>query len=190
MLKSTCNHEKGRILFMEMKLFLCLEKERYLEQVHQLVALGDQEFIPPLSCRSSTTQQGLAQAKGNGIDSYFEEMKKQCFVLALEGDQVAGFMSFRQNYENSHIPAGPNLYASTCVVHPDFRGQGLMSGFYREMIHSFPTLPIYTRTWHTNYGHLKVLSRLGFSLLEQLENDRGPGIHTVYFGRPADEAKA
>jgi hypothetical protein len=58
-----------------------------------------------------------------------------------------------------------------------------MSSFYREMIAAFPTRPIFTRTWDGNAGHLKVLDRLGFSLLETLENDRGPGIHTVYYGR-------
>ncbi len=168
---------------MEMKLFLRLEDPDLLQQVYHLLVLGDKEFIPPLSSRSSTTQQSLADAKGNGIDSYFEEMKTQCFVLAMEGDTVGGFMSFRQNYENPHLPAGENLYASTCVVHPDFRGKGAMSSFYREMIAAFPTRPIFTRTWDGNAGHLKVLDRLGFSLLETLENDRGPGIHTVYYGR-------
>ncbi len=169
---------------MEMKLCLKLEEEGLLEQLRQLLILGDKEFIPPLSSRGSTTQQGLASAKATGgIDAYFEEMKQQCFVLAMEGDVMAGFMSFKINHHGPHIPEGDNLYASTSVVHPDFRGRGLMTGFYREMIRSFPDRAIYTRTWHENFGHLKVLSRLGFSLLETLENDRGEGIHTVYYGR-------
>ena len=122
--------------------------------------------------------------QGNKFDdAYFEEMKQQSFVLAFEEGKVAGFMSFRENYENDHLPKGENLYASTCVVHPDFRGRGMMRGFYEAMIAAFPTRPIYTRTWHENIGHLKVLERLGFVLLETLENDRGPGIHIVYFGR-------
>ena len=168
---------------MEFKTYKYLEDPSLLKAVYDLVVLGDKEFIPPLSSRSSTTQQTLAGASGNGIDSYFEEMKKQSFVLAFEDDKVAGFMSFRENYENDHLPKGENLYASTCVVHPDFRGRGMMRGFYEAMIAAFPTRPIYTRTWHENIGHLKVLERLGFVLLETLENDRGPGIHTVYFGR-------
>lgn len=171
---------------MEFVTFSRLENEAHLKAVYDLVVLGDREFIPPLSSRSSTTQQTLAGAQGNGIDAYFEEMKQQSFVLAFEEGKVAGFMSFRENYENPHIPAGENLYASTCVVHPDFRGRGMMRGFYEAMIKAFPYRPIYTRTWHENIGHLKVLDRLGFVLLETLENDRGPGIHTVYFGRKAD----
>jgi len=168
---------------MEFLTFQRLEDEAYLKAVYDLVVLGDKEFIPPLSARFSTTQQTLAGAEGNGIDSYFEEMKQQSFVLALEEGKVAGFMSFRENYENEHLPKGENLYASTCVVHPDFRGRGMMRGFYEAMIAAFPARPIYTRTWHENIGHLKVLSRLDFVLLETIENDRGPGIHTVYYGR-------
>lgn len=169
---------------MEMKVVLKLEDENFLSQLHELLILGDKEFIPPLSSRSSTSQQGLSEAKATGgIDAYFEEMKHQCFVLALEGERMAGFMSFKIDHAGAHIPDGPNLYASTSVVHPDFRGQGLMTGFYKEMIRAFPERPVYTRTWHENAGHLKVLGRLGFELLALLENDRGAGIHTVYYGR-------
>lgn len=168
---------------MEMKLVTKLTDEKILLQLRDLLILGDKEFIPPLSARSSTTQQGLGSAKGNGIDSYFEEMKNQSFVLALEGDRLAGFMSFKIDHQGAHIPEGKSLYASTSIVHPDFRGQGLMTGFYKEMIRSFPDRPIYTRTWHENFGHLKVLGKLGFCQTEFLENDRGEGIHTVYYAR-------
>ena len=169
---------------MELVLLEKVEQEEHLKELYELLVLGDQEFIPPLSSRASTTQQSLGSAaKGGGLDAYFNEMKQQCFVLALEEGHLAGFMSFKKNYRNPHIPEGENLYASTCMVHPDFRGRGLMRLFYTEMIRAFPTKPIYTRTWHENIGHLKVLERLGFSLLCTLENDRGAGVHTVYYGR-------
>ena len=171
---------------MEMKLAVKLTDEKILSQLRELLVIGDKEFIPPLSARSSTTQQGLGAASGNGIDEYFNEMRQQSFVLALEGEILAGFMSFKINHKGEHIPEGENLYASTSVVHPDFRGQGLMTAFYREMIRNFPTKPIYTRTWHQNLAHLKVLERLGFRLIEFIENDRGEGIHTVYYGRSVD----
>ena len=171
---------------MEMKVVLKLEDAFLLAQLKELLILGDKEFVPPLSSRSSTTQQGLAKAGDQGgIDAYFEEMKKQCFVLAMEGDRMGGFMSFKIDHVGAHIPEGINLYASTSVVHPDFRGQGLMTGFYKEMIRAFPERPVYTRTWHENAGHLKVLGRLGFECLALLENDRSEGIHTVYYGRKA-----
>ena len=168
---------------MEIRLVKKLTDEKNLSQLRELLIFGDKEFVPPLSSRSSTTQQGLGSAKGNGIDSYFEEMKEQSFVLALEGDILAGFMSFKINHRGEHIPEGENLYASTAIVHSDFRGRGLMTGFYREMIRAFPKKPIYTRTWHQNFGHLKVLERLGFNQIEFLEDDRGEGVHTVYYCR-------
>lgn len=171
---------------MEFILTKSLADEDLLRQLKALLILGDKEFIPPLSLRSSTTQQGLGSAAGNGIDAYFEEMKTQCFVLAVEKGRLAGFMSFKIDHEGAHIPHGKNLYASTSVVHPDFRGQGLMTSFYREMIAAFPERPIFTRTWHKNLGHLKVLDRLGFHRTELLENDRGEGVHTVYYCRAAE----
>ena len=169
-----------------MLLFEKLCDEKLLSQIRELLILGDKEFIPPLSSRSSTTQQGLSSTKGNGIDLYFDEMKEQSFVLALEGDELCGFMSFRIDHQGAHIAEKDNLYASTSVVHPYFRGQGLMTSFYRKMIKAYPKKPIYTRTWHENFGHLKVLGKLGFQEIKFLENDRGEGIHTVYYCRRPD----
>lgn len=171
---------------MEMKLLLAATEPADLKILYDLLTLGEKEFVPPLSTRSSTTQQNLSSDGVGGVDAYFEQMKKQSFVLAMEEGECVGFMSFLTEYENPHLPVGKKLYASTCVVHPEHRGKGMMTGFYREMIRSFPDYPIYTRTWHENYGHLKVLQKLGFELLETIENDRGEGIHTVYYGRLAN----
>lgn len=174
---------------MEFVLFDTLTEPDLLSQVKALLILGDKEFIPPLSARHSTTQSALTgEESGSGIEDYFEEMKTQSFVLALEGNEVAGFMSFRRNHANPYITEKENLYASTCVVHPDHRGKGMMTRFYEAMVASGPALPIYTRTWHENFGHLKVLERMGFVCIKTLENDRGKGIHTVYYKREGDKA--
>ncbi len=174
---------------MEMKLLLKATQPTELKILYDLLVLGEGEFVPPLSSRTSTTQQTLSASGKGGVDAYFEEMKKQSFVLAWEGEVCVGFMSFLTEYENPHLPTGKKLYASTCVVHPEHRGKGMMTGFYREMIRAFPDRPIYTRTWHENFGHLKVLNKLGFELLETILNDRGEGIHTVYYGRLPQELK-
>lgn len=172
---------------MELKIFEALQEPAYLQQLLELLRMADKEFIPPLSSRSSTTQQTLSGGTGDGVETYFEEMKEQCFVLAIDGCRIAGFMSFRKDYSCEHIPAGTNLYASTSVVHPDYRGQGLMKGFYLAMIHHYPDRPIYTRTWQENFAHLRVLDKLGFKQIALLESHRGPGIHTVYFKRNAQK---
>lgn len=170
---------------MELIYFERVTEKTYLDQIYGLLAMYDREFIPPLSSRSSTTQASLSGTEdaGNGVKDYFDVMVQQDMVLALEGDTVAGFMAFRRDYTCPYIQRTPNLYASTCLVHPDFRGQKLMQRFYEAMMAAFPGYPIYTRTWHTNASHLRVLDKLGFRLLQLLENHRGPGIHTVYYGR-------
>lgn len=171
---------------MEMKLFKKLENPEYLDQLYKLLEIADKEFVPALSSRSSTTQQTLQGGRGEGLKDYFEEMKQQAFVLAMDGNRVAGFMSFRFDHRCDYSPSGPNLYASTSVVHPDYRGKGLMKGFYTAMIRAYPDRAIFTRTWEENKVHLRVLDKLGFVMTARLENHRGPGIHTVYFERKAD----
>jgi len=170
---------------MELKHFERVTERKFLDQIYELLSMYDREFIPPLSSRSSTTQanlDGSGQA-GAGVRDYFDIMAQQDMVLALEGETVAGFMAFRRDHTCEHITRVPNLYASTCLIHPDFRGQKLMQRFYETMMAAFPGRPIYTRTWHTNYPHLRVLDKLGFRQLCCLENHRGQGIHTVYYGR-------
>ena len=144
---------------MEMRIFENLTDAALLSQVYRLLVQADREFVPPLSSRGSTTQQSLRNSEGS-IGDYFEEMKQQCFVLAMDQDRVAGFMSYKKDYSCEYTPFLPNLYASTCVVHPSTRGKGLMKQFYREMIALAPERWICTRTWHTNASHLKVLDKL------------------------------
>jgi hypothetical protein len=44
-----------------------------------------------------------------------------------------------------------------------------------------------TRTWSTNASHLDLLDELGFDLIKRVEDDRGDGIDTVYYGIEIDE---
>ena len=163
----------------------------YTRTIVEFLTLADKEFIPPLSCRDSSTQADLsgAQSASDGILSYYRTMASQPAILAVENSRCMGFMAFKIDYTCRQISAEqlPNLYASTCVVHPDARGKGLMTGFYREMIRLFPERKLFTRTWHTNLSHLHVLDKLGFREWDRLPNHRGPGMDTVYFRRSADK---
>ena len=170
---------------MEMIFLEKLEGTGYEAAVLALLQGADKEFMPPLSSRGSTTQQDLhaVQSVASGVLDYFHTMAQQPIILALDKNACLGFMSFKKDYLCKEVTMLPNLYASTCVVAPEARGQGLMKGFYREMIRLFPQCHIYTRTWHTNYAHIHVLEDLGFTLCAQLKNHRGPGIDTVYYTR-------
>ena len=168
---------------MELKYFESVATCDYAADIQVLLVQADKEFIPPLSSRGSSTQQDLTGTNtiSDGAKAYFEAMLNQPVVVAVEGNRCYGFMAFKKDYICQYYNKLPNLYASTCVVHPDARGQGLMGQFYEAMMDLFPHCNIYTRTWHTNASHLKVLDRLGFSLLVQLPDHRGPGMDTVYY---------
>lgn len=172
---------------MEMTYYASVAESGYAEQVRQLMVLADKEFIPPLSARSSSTQSSLTDADSDtgSVDAYFASMVSQPVILALENEHVAGFMAFKFDHICQQIRCLPNLYASTSVVHPDFRGRGLMRGFYEAMIARFPDRSVCTRTWSTNFSHLHVLGRLGFSEIARLKDHRGVGLDTVYFCRQA-----
>ena len=170
---------------MELKYFETVADCSYADDIQALLALADKEFIPPLSARGSSTQQNLTctDAVSAGANAYYRTISTQPVIVATENGRCYGFMAFKKDYVCEYYHKTPNLYASTCVVHPDARGKGLMRGFYQEMIDLFPHCSIYTRTWHTNISHLKVLEKLGFSLLIRLPDHRGPGMDTVYFVR-------
>ena len=158
----------------------------YEAQILSLLNRADREFLPPLSARNSTTQAQLTdvQAVPTGVMDYYRVMGQQPGILAIAEGNCVGFMSFKVNYDCPQTPAFPNLYASTCVVSPEARGQGLMKRFYLKMAEIAPGHTIFTRTWHTNYAHIRVLEALGFRLCARLPDHRGPGLDTVYYALP------
>ncbi len=156
------------------------------EDIQALLTLADKEFIPPLSQRGSSTQENLTGGQvRDGIRDYYASMAPQPVILAVEEGKCLGFMAFKYDHTCPEIGPQylPNLYASTCVVHPCTRGKGLMKQFYREMIALAPDRFLCTRTWHTNYAHLHILDTLGFQCIARLKDHRGPGMDTVYYAR-------
>ena len=170
---------------MEFVYFKTVAGSGYAEDIQALLVLADREFIPPLSARGSSTQSDLSSCDrvSQGAQAYYETMSEQPAVLALENGKCMGFMAFKENYTCDYVKDLPNLYASTCVVHPETRGKGLMTGFYKKMIELYPECNIFTRTWHTNFSHLHILEKLGFAEIARLKDHRGPGMDTVYFKR-------
>lgn len=174
---------------MEMQYFETVGECPWADAIRDYLVMADKEFIPPLSSRGSTTQADLSGGGcSDGIEDYFRSMAAQPVIAAVEDGRCLGFMAFKLDHTCDQIGPDklPNFYASTCVVHPDTRGRGMMRMFYETMISLYPHRDLYTRTWHTNYPHLKVLDRLGFSEIVRLPNHRGPGMDTVYFCRKAD----
>ena len=171
---------------MEYRYYPHAEDSGFAEDIQALLTLADKEFIPPLSQRGSPTQSSLSGGQFHeGIRDYYASMAPQPVILAIEEGKCLGFMAFKENHTCDEITPAylPNLYASTCVVHPCTRGKGLMKQFYREMIALAPERWICTRTWHTNYAHLHILDTLDFHCIARLPDHRGPGMDTVYYAR-------
>ena len=170
---------------MKIKYFERVTKEAYLADIMELLSLCDQEFIPPLSARSSTIQSNLGPQGGKreGPVAYFENIQHQPAFLAVDDGRVVGFMSLKKNYVCEEIPPShsPNVYVTTVIVHPHYRRHGITNGFYHHLFKKFGWGNVFTRTWSTNLSHIRILSSLKFYEHCRLEDDRGPGIDTIYY---------
>ena len=170
---------------MELKLLTEADKLAFREEILALLEESDEDFMPPLSKRGSPKDKSFSRgtANSNGVLTYYTEMNRQPILAAIDGGRVLGFVSYSENYDGGKLP---NIYISTLVVSKAARGMGLTARMYDHLFNVvFPDRPFYTRTWSTNIAHTKILSRFGFSELKRIENDRGPGIDTVYFEKAA-----
>ena len=167
------------------------QKKKYSNEILELVKLGDNDFVPPLSQRTSTIQGDLSGStceNNNGVMSYFNEMMKQTVLGIVSDETLLGFASFRENMISSVITEAdtPNIYLSTILIHPDARGKGITTGIYKYFINSYCVdKNIFTRTWSTNVAHIAVLKKFEFEEIHRIPNDRGVGIDTVYFSHRA-----
>ena len=170
---------------MEIRILSNAEQECIYTDGYELLAAADNEFVPPLSHRSSSTQQNLLEYTKNsdGIRQYFAALKKQRFAAAFEEDKLIGFVSYKENYSCPDIPAEecPNIYISTLIVSPAARGKGVTTALYKKLFYHYEAVNIFTRTWSTNFAHIKILEKFGFEVIKVLRNDRGSGIDTFYF---------
>ncbi len=165
----------------------------YGDEIRRLLEVANKEFVPPLSGREGTTQEsGLDETQNNALDEYYDQCINQTFILTRTGNEVHGFLSFRQGYRTDAIGTyEPSNYASTLIVDPDHRRQGYARKMYQTLLGDLPS-DLYepyvtTRTWSTNDSHITLLDELGFELITRIEDDRGAGIDTVYYGISVDE---
>lgn len=163
------------------------KSENAYEEIRELLVLCDNDFLPPLSKRESTSQAdlsgiGVAQTS---VERYLDGIKEQCTLVTRKGGKVVGFLSFKMDYTSEDIAGStlPNIYITTVIVHPDERGKGLSKEMYLRVTNRFKDRRIFTRTWSTNNAHIHVLSKMGFVECLTKENDRGWGIDTIYFCR-------
>ncbi len=164
-----------------------VKSKRILEGIMELLTMCGDEFVPPLSSRSSTTQSALSGGGGSGGApyEYFEGIRAQSAFAAVQNGKVVGFMSFKKNYISARIPPAfqPNVYITTVIVHPQFRNRGITGKLYGALFSKFEGYHIFTRTWSANVSHIRILRSRKFYEFCRLENDRGAGIDTIYYHR-------
>lgn len=163
-----------------------LTADHQLEGVWQMLCRYDNEFIPPLSARENTYQSTLTGPLTVDIEpkQYFEILKQQSFLLAMDEDQVIGFMAYRLNDVCADLEDDMNtVYITTIIVDEKYRGRGITTGFYTKILEIAEHIqqPITTRTWSTNVSHIKVLEKIGLKEIKRIDNGRGPDIDTIYF---------
>ena len=100
-----------------------------------LLELCDQDFVPPLSHRNSTSQTNWAETeeKTDGIAEYLENICSQHVVLWKEEGVVRAFMTWKDHFNCENLEAYPDsCYLTTLCVWPDYRGQGISEVMYAE----------------------------------------------------------
>lgn len=159
--------------------------EQEQQQIFELLMEADQEFIPSLSARYSTTQKalrGVEETKEHIPLSYLKHLLNQRWILAKDEGQITGFLSYCSDFVDDILgieQAGD--YISTIIVQKDYRGRGITVCMYNKLFEISKAPWIATRTWSTNYAHIHILQKLKFDLVKRIPNDRGVGIDTVYF---------
>ena len=163
-----------------------LEDKDLSGQILKILTECSGEFVPPLTARNSTTQSDFSQKSGSDRDvpyAYFDMIKKQKAIVAMNNGRAVGFMSYKADYTNDVITKDflPDIYISTVITDKMFRHQGVTKGLYEALFEKYGDKNIFTRTWSTNASHTRLLTGFGFQEFKRLQNDRGSGIDTVYY---------
>jgi aspartate/glutamate racemase/ribosomal protein S18 acetylase RimI-like enzyme len=184
--------DKDKDLLIFESLYGNTDKTNIEQELRNILYEIDYEFIPPLSYRDSTTFSfGANTTNHSKPEDYLKNVLNQAIILSKKKSdhQIVGFMSYIPDH-SVEIKNKENIicyYISTIGVTKGWRGHGITNQFYKmiEEIVKKQTISnfVATRTWSTNRTHIKILTDLGYKKVLTIENDRGNGIHTVYFAK-------
>lgn len=167
------------------------ELELAADDVWHILQVVDNDFFPPLSTRTNTTEKNLTmEALWGGPISFFDTVMKEAVLLAYLDDHVVGMMSFIAGYSEPMLERwSPSTYSSTIAVLPRFRRRGIGTALNDALEH-LPTelaSPFITRrTWSTNQANLHLLQSRGFVEVVRMKDHRSRGVDTIYLARRTD----
>ena len=97
-------------------------------------------------------------------------------VYATENGEFLAFVTYLENLTNSRIGENelPNIYSSTLLAKEACRGKGVTRSMYAELFEKYRIANIFTRTWSTNFAHIKILDKFGFDEHLRIKDDRAP----------------
>lgn len=170
-------------------------EEKDKKEIWELLMACDQDFVPPLSKRTSSAQKmwGVDTdfSKSQGPKAYFEEMIRQQFVILKEKEKIIGFVTFKIKDMSVEVPG--NLaanYITTLCIDPAHRGKHLAEHLYvfleKELPDEVRASCLTLRTWSTNKVQLHILKKMGYVCCNVLRDDRGQGVDTLYFYKILD----
>ena len=162
-----------------------IENEETRNAIWDILCDCNDEFIPKLSDRNGPAQKDLKTTiKGKAIPkTYFDEMIKQNFIMIDMDGKMVGFIK----------DFGKSLHVTTVCVRKEYRNRGITNQLYQYLENTVTKLyncpKISTRTWSLNGSHIHVLDKRGYERLKVLQDDRGNGVDTIYFGKAVPRPK-
>ena len=142
--------------------------------LERLLLEVDNDFLPPLSSRSSATQRsfGCGYYPSMNVRPYLESLLGQRLVTASDGSGLVGFLSWAPSDDGG-------AYVSTIATSRRLRGSGVGRGLYEAFEAACDARVATLRTWSTNWTHLRLLRELGYEEVSRIANHRGAGVDTV-----------
>lgn len=163
-------------------------RKKQWQQIQHLLTKYNDAFVPPLNIRTGTCQSNFRNKTATVPGGYLAKLQKQSFLPGYDDQQLAGFVSFKEDYIPfllaGYAPSkATGLYVTTILTDGAYRRHGLAKALYKNLIilHPLQSRLISTRTWSGNAAHISLLEKLNFDGPLMLANDRGPGLHTVYY---------
>ncbi len=163
------------------------DDESQVKKMLDLLASVDNDFLPPLSSRESSSTINLnSMSSANGLQDYLNSLRTQKNYCIMENDKIIGLASIRENHRLPDLPKWSECeYLTTIAVLPQYRRQGLAIKLYKLIFtHTKESVSkkLVTRTWHTNYSHINLTQILGFKEILRIKDHRMPGLDTIYLG--------